>query len=163
MAWAYEIANDVVQKEQEWNKQHYDHKIRCTKLMVGDTVLLQCTTYRGKHKIHDRWEDTVYEVTEQPFKNMPVFKIKSWGGDSRVKIVHRNLLLPLLSNPLDCAGAPDNNRCLVNPKETMGAWVATAASAMASHVHYLGACEGVQATNIIWKGLNFVTALFQKY
>ena len=39
MAWAYEIANDVVQKEQEWNKQHYDCKIRCMKLMVGDTVL----------------------------------------------------------------------------------------------------------------------------
>ena len=40
MAWAYEIANDVVQKEQEWNKQHCDHKIRCAKVMVGDTVLL---------------------------------------------------------------------------------------------------------------------------
>ena len=24
MAWAYEIANDVVQKEQEWIKRHYD-------------------------------------------------------------------------------------------------------------------------------------------
>ena len=81
---------------------------------------------------------------------MPVFKIKPWGGgDDRVKIVHRNLLLPLLSNPLDCAGAPDNNRSLVNQKETMGAWVATAASAIASHVHYPGAYEGVQTTNII--------------
>ena len=47
--------------------------------MVGDTVLLQCTVYRGKHKIQDRWEDTVYEVIEQQFKNMPVFKIKPWG------------------------------------------------------------------------------------
>ena len=28
MAWAYEIANDIVQKEQEQNKQHYDCKIR---------------------------------------------------------------------------------------------------------------------------------------
>ena len=131
--------------------------------MVGDTVLLQCTAYRGKHKIQDQWEDTIYEVIEQPFKNMPVFKIKPLGGDDRVKIVHRNLLLPLLSNPLDCAGAPDNNRSLVNPKETMGAWVATAVSAIASHVHYLGAYEGVQATNIIQKGLNFVTTLFWKY
>ena len=94
---------------------------------------------------------------------MPVFKIKPWWGNDRVKIVHRNLLLPLLSNPLDHAGAPDNNRSLVNPKETMGTWVATAASAIASHVHYPGAYEGVQATNIIWKGLKFVSALFQKY
>ena len=45
----------------------------------------------------------------------------------------------------------------------MGAQVATAASAIASHVHYPSAYEGVQATNIIWKGLNFVTNLFQKY
>ena len=38
---------------------------------------------------------------------------------------------------------------LVDPKETMGAWVATAASAIASHVHYLGASEGVHVTNLI--------------
>ena len=82
--------------------------------MVGDTALLQCTAYRGKHKIQDWLEDTIYKVIEQPFKNMPVFKIKPQGGDNRVKIVHRNLLLPLLSDPLDHAGALDNNRSLVN-------------------------------------------------
>ena len=66
-----------------------------------------------------------------------------------MKIVHRNLLLPLLSNPLDCAGEPHNSRSLVNPKEAMGAWVATAVSAIASHVHYPGAYERVQVTNLI--------------
>ena len=80
-----------------------------------------------------------------------------------MKIVHRNPLPPLLSDPLDHAGELDNSRSLVNPKETMGAWVATVASAIAGHVHYLGAYEGVQVTNLIWKGLNFVTTLFQKY
>ena len=91
------------------------------------------------------------------------FQNQTLGGDDRVKIVHRNLLLPLLSNPLDHAGEPDNSRFLVNPKETMGTWVATAAGAIASHVHYLGAYEGVEVTNLIHKGLNFVTTLFQKY
>ena len=80
-----------------------------------------------------------------------------------MKIAHRNLLLPLLSNPLDHAGEPDNSRSLVDPKETMGAWVATAVSAIASHVHYPGAYEGVQVINLIQKGLNFITTLFQKY
>ena len=56
------------------------------------------------------------------------------GGDNRVKIVHRNLLLPLLSDPLDHAGELDNSRSLVNPKETMGTQVAIAVSAIASHV-----------------------------
>ena len=46
-----------------------------------------------------------------------------------MKIVHRNVLLPLLSNPLDCAGELDNSRPLANPKETMSAWVAIVASA----------------------------------
>ena len=78
-------------------------------------------------------------------------------------IVHSNLLLLLLSNPLDHAGEPDNSRCLANPKETMGAQVAIVASAIASHVHNLGAYEGVWVTNIIQKGLTFVTTLFWKY
>ena len=85
------------------------------------------------------------------------------GGDNRVKIVHRNLLLPLLSNPMDHAGELDNNRSLGDPKETMGTQVATAASAVASHVHYLGAYGGVQVTKLIQKGLKFFTTLFWKY
>ena len=80
-----------------------------------------------------------------------------------MNIVHRNLLLPPLSDPLDCAGEPDNSRSLANPKETMGTWVAIAVSAIASHVHNLGAYEGVQVTNLIQKRLKFVTTLFQKY
>ena len=80
-----------------------------------------------------------------------------------MKIVHRNLLLSLLSDPLDRTGEPDNSRSLVDLKETMGAWVATAVSAIASHVHYPGAYEGVQVTSLILKGLNFVTTLFQKF
>ena len=36
--------------------------------MVGDTVLLQCSAYKGKHKIQDQWENTIYEVIEQAFK-----------------------------------------------------------------------------------------------
>ena len=80
-----------------------------------------------------------------------------------MKIVHGNLLLLLLSNPLDHAGEPDNSMSLVNPKETMGTWVATAVITIASHVHYLSAYEGVQVTNLIQKGLKFVTTLFQKY
>ena len=42
--------------------------------MISDTVLLQCTAYKGKHKIQDQWENTIYEVVEQPFKNMLVSK-----------------------------------------------------------------------------------------
>ena len=49
--WAYKTANEVDKKEEEQNKQHYDWKVRCTKLKVGDKVLLKCTAFKGKHKI----------------------------------------------------------------------------------------------------------------
>ena len=132
--------------------------------MVGHKVLLRCTAFKGKHKIQDHWEHTIYEVTEQPFGKIPVFKIKSAeGDDDGVKIVHRNLLLPLYSHPLDQTGELDNNRSLVDPKETMGTQVAIAVSAIASHVHNLSAYEGAQVTNMFQRGLKFVTALSQKY
>ena len=80
-----------------------------------------------------------------------------------MKIVHRILLLPLLSDSLDCAGELYNSRSLANPKEIMGTWVATVVGAIASHVHNSGAYEGVQVMNLIQKGLKFVTTVFQKY
>ena len=45
--------------------------------MVGDKELLRCTAFKGKHKIQDCWENTIYEVIEQPYGKIPVFKIKS--------------------------------------------------------------------------------------
>ena len=68
-----------------------------------------------------------------------------------------------LSDPLDSAGEQDNSRSLADPKETMGTQVAIVASAIASYVQNLGAYEGVQVTNLIQKGLKFVTTLFWKY
>ena len=47
MEWAYKTANEVVKREQERNKQQYDCKVRC------DKVLLKCTAFKGKHKIQD--------------------------------------------------------------------------------------------------------------
>ena len=77
-------------------------------------------------------------------------------------MVHRNLLLLLLSNPLVHAGELDNSRSLVNPKVTMGTQVAIVVSTIVSHVQNLSAYEGAQVTNMIQKGLKFVTTLFQK-
>ena len=71
---------------------------RCAKLKVGDKVLLRHTAFKGKHKIQDRWEYIIYEVIEQPVGKMPVFKVKPIEGDGKMKVVHRNLLLPLSSD-----------------------------------------------------------------
>ena len=82
--------------------------------------------------------------------------------DDKEKVVHRNLLVPLFSDPLDQTSEHDN-KTLVDPKETMSTQVAIAASAIASHVHNLSACEGAQVTNIFQRGLDYVTVLFRKH
>ena len=70
--------------------------------MVSNKVLLRHTAFKGKHKVQDCWEHTIYKVIEQPFSKIPVLKIKSTEGEHiGVKIVHRNLLLSLFSDPSD--------------------------------------------------------------
>ena len=54
--------------------------------MVGDLALLRRMTFKGKHKIQDHWEDTIYHVERQPNAGLsPVFRITPGGnikGDS---------------------------------------------------------------------------------
>ena len=79
-----------------------------------------------------------------------------------MKVVHRNLLLLLFSDPLDPTSEQDSES-LVDPKGTIGSHLVIAVSAIASHLHKLSTCEGAQITNIFQRGLEYVTALFQKY
>ena len=41
LAWAYKKAQEVNHKEGKRNKRIYDRKVRCTKLEVGDKVLIR--------------------------------------------------------------------------------------------------------------------------
>ena len=94
----------------------------------------------------------------------PFLRFNQWGSDDNVvKIVPRNLLLPLYSDPSYQTSEPDNNRSPVGPKETMSTQVAIVVNAITSHVHNLSTCEGAQVTNMFQKGLEYVTALFQEY
>ena len=83
-------------------------------------------------------------------------------GDNNKEVVHRNLLLPLFSDPLDQTSEQDS-RSLVDPKETIGIQVAIVVGAIASHMHNLSTCEEAQVTNMFQRGLDYVSALFQKH
>ena len=77
-------------------------------------------------------------------------------------MVHRNLLLPLFSDPSDQTSEQDSEP-LVDPKETIGAQVVITVSVIASHVHKLSTCEGAQVTNLFQMELEYVRALFWKH
>ena len=79
-------------------------------------------------------------------------------GDDKMKVVHRNLLLPLFSDPSDHTSKLDN-KCMVD--QTVSAQEVIAVGAVTSHVHNLGTHSRAQVTNMFQRGLEFVTALFQ--
>ena len=100
-------------------------------MKVGDKVLLKCTAFKGKHKIQNRLENTVYHVIEQPFGKLPVFKIKPMEGENKMKVVHQNLLLPLFSDPSDHTNELDTESMVDQTVNTHGV---VAVSAVTSHV-----------------------------
>ena len=97
---------------------------------------MRCTAFKGKHKIQDRWENTIYEVVEQPLSKMPVFKVKPMEGDEKTKVVHRNLLLPLFSESSDHTSESDTKSMV---DQTVSTHEVIAMVAIASHVHNMGA------------------------
>ena len=63
---------------------------------IGDLVVPRQKSFRGKCKIQDRWDSTLYEVIEIPYPDMPVFKIQPQGDpEAKPRILHRNLLQPI--------------------------------------------------------------------
>ena len=61
---------------------------------IGDLVLVKKTTWKGKHKIQDRWESDEHQVIEQPNPGIPVYKVKCIAR-GKTRVLHCNLLLPL--------------------------------------------------------------------
>ena len=95
--WAYRKAAEVSQKEKQRAKLHFDKKVKCSKLHEGDIVMVRKLGFQGKHKIADRWENTLYKVVSQREDNLPVYKIQNISSGQQ-KILHRNMLYPVQCN-----------------------------------------------------------------
>ena len=83
----YKIAQHVIEKENKRHKWNYDHKVRCTQLGEGNLVLLERMAFKGKHKIKDHWEKTIYHVEGQPYVGSLISGTPV-AGEGKVKIVH---------------------------------------------------------------------------
>ena len=81
-------------KEQARHKGLYDRRCKGAALDIGDLVLVKKTAWKGRHKIHDRWESDEYQVIGQSNPGIPVYEVKCVAG-GRTRVLHCNLLLPL--------------------------------------------------------------------
>ena len=75
LIWSSGVAQLRNQKEAARQKKYYGLKVQCAPLKVGDLVVPRQKSFRGKCKIQDRWDSTLYEVIEIPYPDMPIFKI----------------------------------------------------------------------------------------
>ena len=66
LKWSYGVAQHRNLKETARQKKYYDLNVRCAPLQVGDLVVPRQKSFRGKCKIQDRWDSSLYEVIEIP-------------------------------------------------------------------------------------------------
>ena len=92
--FAYKKAKEMSQKQAQKYKSSYDRKVKGSQLKENDIVLVKRVAWKGRHKIQNKWEPSEYVVVEQPNLKVPVYKVKSLE-DNKVKVLHRNMLLPL--------------------------------------------------------------------
>ena len=101
LQWSYKLAQRHMEKQAEKAKKYYDRRVRCSKIEPGDLVLVKKFGFKGKHKIQDRWESQVYEVLESCHSSPLVFRVRREDGTGGVRVLHRNLLLPLRTRIFD--------------------------------------------------------------
>lgn len=90
---SYEIAIKNSQKVAEKNKKRFDKVIRESTLDVSDRILVRNLRLQEKHKLADKWDQTIYVVTKQ-MDNLPVYTVKPEKGDGASRTLHRDILLP---------------------------------------------------------------------
>ena len=103
MNWAFRIAKETSDKEALHQKQYYDRKMHCQKIVPGDLVLVKQKGLSGNYKIDDKWELNPFRVTEQmkddKGKLTPVFKLQEIvpEGAPHLKTLNHNMLYPYRS------------------------------------------------------------------
>ena len=96
--WAFRIAKETSNKEALCQKQYYDSKMHCQKIVPRDLVLVKQKGSSGNYKIDDKWELNPFRVTEQmkddKGKLTPVFKLQEIVQECtpHLKTLHCNMI-----------------------------------------------------------------------
>ena len=95
MRQAYDIASRHIEQAAAQRKRRYDTRATSAPLHPGDRVLVKnVVPPGGPGKLQSYWQETVHRVISQKNDSIPVYEVEPENGKGRVKILHRNLLLP---------------------------------------------------------------------
>lgn len=105
---AVTIASETAGKQLKRHTDLYNRKLKGAPVDVGDRVLLANKGERGKRKLSDRWESSLYIVIGKNSETN-TFKIEN-SSTGQVKTVHRNLIMPVnfLPLPNDLVEGPES-------------------------------------------------------
>lgn len=96
--FSYGLALKNIQVAQARQKRNYDMKIKSSALKPDDLVLVKIVAFNGRHKLADKWEHGPYVVINQPNDDIPVYRVKKQNGEGKIRVLHRNVLLPMCSS-----------------------------------------------------------------
>lgn len=100
------VAQEHAAKEQHRHTLLYNRRIKGSNIEIGTRVLLANKKERGKKKLADKWESTIYTVLDVNHETH-TYKISD-GVSGRMKIVHRNLLMPVHFLPVELCDTSSN-------------------------------------------------------
>jgi hypothetical protein len=90
---SYQLASKNAAKNAAQSKIRFDRRVTESTLDVGDCVLVRSVRLRGKHKLADKWEETLHVVVSRK-GDLPVYTVKPENKDGPLRTLHRDLLLP---------------------------------------------------------------------
>lgn len=91
---SFQLALKCAEKSGEKNKARFNQRVTPSSLEEGDRVLVQNVRIRGKHKLEDKWEQSVYVVVKRA-GDLPVYTVRPESqADGPTRTLNRDLLLP---------------------------------------------------------------------